>query len=212
MKDIRIDTQPYSVPRGGVAGRGGRGGQNARSTSQTRKDSFSGRGGRGGRGNYRGRNPSPQQPTSYRRENPEYRIAARHDRKASWAGSGGQSPREPISKAPKLEFNWPMTAEKFQQQVEHDPQGFYRAMSQAMPRFAQSEPAQSTSQAHVEGESDFSRTILQDNGPKRKPNQRPNNLKSLGTSTKSQTQEEKLPRLQPHLKVIQIQTPVNKPP
>ena len=29
--------------------------------------------------------------------------------------SGGQTPRKPISKAPKLEFNWPMTAEEFQQ-------------------------------------------------------------------------------------------------
>ena len=103
MKDIRIDTQPYSLPRGRVAGRGGRGGrggQNARSTSQTRKDSVNGRGGRGAR------NPSPQQTISYRRENPDYRIAAWHDRKASWAGSGGQIPRELLSKAPKLEFNW----------------------------------------------------------------------------------------------------------
>ena len=156
LKDIRIDTQPYSLPRGEVAERGGRGGQNARSTSRTRKDSVSGRGGRG----RKAQDPSPQRNISYRCENPDYRIAARHDRKASLAGSGGQSPRGFISKAPKLEFNWPMTAEKFQRQVEHDPQVFYHAMIQAMPRFAQSEHIPSSSQAHAGEESDFSRTFL----------------------------------------------------
>ena len=41
-------------------------------------------------------------------------------------------------------------------------------MSQAMPRFAQSEPVQSTSQAHAGGASDFSRTILPGQFPERK--------------------------------------------